>query len=252
MEKKPLIAGNWKMHKTIGEAKNFLHELLPNISEASAQIFIAPPYTALAKCADLTSGTKVQIGAQNMSESQEGPFTGEISARMLKEAGARFVILGHSERREHYHESNQVIHRKLKRALHEQLLAILCVGETENQYEAGHSEKVVFSQLDECLKDLQADQLPSLVIAYEPIWAIGTGKTATPETAQKIHRLIRTYMAKSFGNELAEKLYILYGGSVKPENAALLLEKPDIDGALVGGASLKPEVFEQIINKVSP
>lgn len=251
MKRKPLIAGNWKMHKTIGEASAFFHDLFPKIEKANCHIFIAPPYIAIAKCAELVEGKNIRIGGQNMCEEEEGPFTGEISVKMLKDAGASFVILGHSERRCHFHESNQRINKKLKQAINNNFPIILCVGETEEQYEAGDSKKVVAEQLDECLKGLKKEELNDLMIAYEPVWAIGTGKTATPSIAQEIHKVVRRHIAKNLDARLAENMYMLYGGSVKPQNAADLLFQPDIDGALIGGASLKAQDFAAIIQQVS-
>lgn len=234
-----IIAGNWKMYKTIGEATQFLKTLIPQVTHASCKVMIAPPFTAIADCCRLTKGTNILIGGQNMSDSEEGAFTGEISARMLKEAGAKFVILGHSERRLHFGETNQLIHHKLKRAITDELPAILCIGETQEQREKGHSEKVIQQQLKECIGGLTEEEIRQLIIAYEPVWAIGTGKTATPEMAQEMHAMIREF--------LGSKLPILYGGSVKPANIDSLLTQPDIDGALIGGASLDEGAFAKMV-----
>lgn len=234
-----IIAGNWKMYKTIGESIQFLKALIPQVKNAQCKVMIAPPFTAIADCCRLAKGTNILIGGQNMSDSEEGAFTGEISARMLKEAGAKFVILGHSERRLHFGESNQLIHYKLKRAIIDELPAILCIGETEEQREKGRSEKVIQQQLDECIGGLTEEEIHQLIIAYEPVWAIGTGKTATPEMAQEMHAMIREY--------LGLKLPILYGGSVKPANIDSLLTQPDIDGALIGGASLDEGAFAKMV-----
>lgn len=231
-----IIAGNWKMYKTIGEATQFLKTLIPLSSNASATVMIAPPFTAIAECSKIVRGTQIQIGAQNMSDSKEGPFTGEISARMLKDAGASFVILGHSERRQIFGETDALINRKLARAIADGLPAILCVGETQQERDQGRSETVLKRQLDACLKGLAPE---NLMIAYEPVWAIGTGKTATPEMAQEMHEKIRAHVG--------EKFPILYGGSVKPENIESLLIQPDIDGALIGGASLDVEAFAKMV-----
>lgn len=246
-ERPTIIAGNWKMHKTIEEATLFLETLAPLIAEASSIVMIAPPFTAIADCFRVTEGTNIYIGAQNMSDSEEGAFTGEISARMLKDAGAQFVILGHSERRSHFGETDELIHHKLKRAIIEDLPPILCIGETEHDREKGHSEKVLKKQLEGCLGGLTTEELQNLIIAYEPVWAIGTGKTATPEIAQEIHEMIRDYVAENWDEDLADELPIIYGGSVKPSNIDSLLIQPDIDGALIGGASLDVEAFSTMV-----
>jgi len=247
MERQTIIAGNWKMYKTIEEAAVFIETLAPLVANATSTILIAPPYTALSVCAEVASNTNILIGAQNMSDSEEGAFTGEISARMLKDAGANFVILGHSERRTHFGETDEVIHKKLKRAIVEELPAILCVGETENQREKGDSEKVLKKQLEGCLGGLTLDELQNIIIAYEPVWAIGTGKSATPEIAQAMHKEIRAFIAKNWDEQLADGISILYGGSVKPSNIESLLIQSDIDGALIGGASLDVEAFAKMV-----
>lgn len=231
-----IIAGNWKMYKTIGESVQFLKTLIPLVSNASATVMIAPSFTAIAECSKIVRGTNLLIGGQNMSDSEEGAFTGEISARMLKDAGASFVILGHSERRQIFGETDALIHRKLSRAIADGLPAILCIGETQQERDQGHSETVLKKQLDACLKSLV---LKNVMIAYEPVWAIGTGKTATPEMAQEMHKKIRAHVG--------ERLPILYGGSVKPANIDSLLIQPDIDGALIGGASLEVEAFAKMV-----
>ncbi|HSX03529.1 MAG TPA: triose-phosphate isomerase [Rhabdochlamydiaceae bacterium] len=248
MRKIPIIAGNWKMYKTIFEAKEFFASFLPQIKTSHSKIFIAPPFTALDTCAQLVKGSKVQIGAQNMSPFVEGAYTGEISGKMIKEAGGSFVILGHSERRGHFHETNAFIHQKLKAALLEKLIPILCIGETDKEREEGRSFEVILKQIDECLLGFSEEQLKDLIIAYEPIWAIGTGKTATPQLAEDMHHKIRQHIGKKWGIRLAEDLPILYGGSVKSENIASLLKEPDIDGALVGGASLDASSFAKIVS----
>lgn len=248
MKKIPLIAGNWKMYKTILETKEFFSTFLPQVKGIHANIFIAPPFTSIAAASALVKETKIRIGGQTMSQAEEGAFTGEISAKMLKDAGASFVILGHSERRQHFHETNQTIHLKLKRAISDHLTPILCVGETEKEREEGRSHTVILKQLEECLLGFSPEQLKDLVVAYEPIWAIGTGKTATPEIAQEVHGQIRQHIEKKWGIKLAEHLPILYGGSVKVDNIGSLLKAPDIDGALIGGASLDPNQFAKIIS----
>ncbi|NGX26618.1 MAG: Triosephosphate isomerase [Chlamydiae bacterium] len=242
-----IIAGNWKMHKTISEAVQFVEALIPRVKAASCQILIAPPFTAIASSAAAAKGSNVMIGAQNMSDVDEGAFTGEISARMLKDAGAQFVILGHSERRAHFRETDEHIHHKLKRAILENIPAILCIGESEEDRTQGLSDQVLKKQLDGALDKLTSEELNTLTIAYEPVWAIGTGKTATPEIAQEAHAMIRQHITEHFSNTLAEKLPILYGGSVKPANITSILQQPDIDGALIGGASLDVESFTQMV-----
>ena len=242
----PWIAANWKMHKTIGETKEFIAALIPQIQGAKAHVLIAPPFTAIAAAAASVKGTAIRIGAQNINEAHEGAFTGEISGKMVKDAGASFVILGHSERRQLFGEGNGLIHRKMKRAIEEGLTPLLCVGETEEQREKGHTERVLKEQLEGCLKDIPAH----FALAYEPVWAIGTGKTATAEMAQEAHGYIRTVLHHLIGKENAQATPILYGGSVKPDNASLLLSQKDINGALIGGAALKVESFVHIIKSV--
>lgn len=240
----PIIAGNWKMHQTIGQAQEFIQKLAAAVPHAPTRIFIAPPFTAIRAAADAAASSKIVIGAQNMHEAESGAFTGELSAPLLKEAGARFVILGHSERRHIFHETNPLINRKVKRALSDGLLPVLCIGETQKERDAQETKKVIRQQLEECLKEVPAAEI---VLAYEPVWAIGTGKTATPEMAEEAHLICREFMASLWGKPAAEHMNILYGGSVTPETAPNLLKQPNIDGALVGGASLHVEKFIQII-----
>jgi triosephosphate isomerase len=245
MARPTIIAGNWKMYKTIGEATQFLEALIPQIKHAKCEILIAPSFTSIHACAKTVAGTKIKIGAQNMSDLEEAALTGEVSARMLKEAGAHFVILGHSERRTLFNETDVYIHSKLKRAIIEGLPPILCIGENEKERESGDSAKVLKQQLDRCLEGFILDELQHLMIAYEPVWAIGTGKAATPEIAQNAHEVIRAHLAKNWDAEFANRLPILYGGSVKPSNIESLLNQPDIDGALIGGASLDVQSFSE-------
>lgn len=245
MKRKLILAGNWKMFKTRGEAKAFVHELAPRIQHAACKIFIAPPFTAIAAAVSSAQGSPIVIGAQNMHDAVDGAFTGEISAGMLQEAGAQFVILGHSERRHLFHESNAFINRKVKRALEAGLLPILCIGETQGERDEGMTEEVLAKQLSEGLQGVDSDKL---ILAYEPVWAIGTGKVATPELAQEAHGFCRKWLEKHRRKQLAELVPILYGGSVKPETIAQLCEMPDIDGALVGGAALDVNSFERMAN----
>ncbi|NGX59539.1 MAG: Triosephosphate isomerase [Chlamydiae bacterium] len=242
-----IIAGNWKMYKTIGEAVQFIQDLIPKVKEASCKILIAPSFTVIASSATAAKGSNVLIGGQNMSDVDEGAFTGEVSARMLKDAGGQFVILGHSERRSHFKETDEHIHHKIKRAIVENIPPILCVGESEKERSMGQSDQVLKKQLDGALNGLKSEEFKDLVIAYEPVWAIGTGKTATPEIAQETHRMIRQHIAEHFSDSIAENLPILYGGSVKPANITSILLQPDIDGALIGGASLDVESFTQMV-----
>lgn len=244
----PIIAGNWKMHKTILETKEFLQQFCPLVNGSKARILIAPPFLAIPACVESVAGTRIEIGAQTMHEAEMGAFTGEVSAKMIKEAGASFVLLGHSERRHYFGETNKMIDHKVKRALSAHLLPILCIGETEKEREAGETNLVLQKQLSECLESSSAQDLAKIVIAYEPVWAIGTGKTATPQIAQEAHLLCRTFLEKKYGKEAAQKISILYGGSVKADTISALMDQPDIDGALVGGASLDPKGFAQIVN----
>ena len=242
LKRTPIVVANWKMYKTGAEAQKFLTQVKGKLPPA-VKVFIAPSFTALPILG--AQGFKdVVIGAQNMHEAEEGAFTGEVSASMLKDAGARFVILGHSERRRLFHETDGLIHQKLKRAFASQLLPILCIGETLEEREAGKTFEVLSHQLKTALEGLDPAEL---ILAYEPVWAIGTGKTATPEVAQEAHHFCRGLLKKLWAKETS----ILYGGSVTPETATLLAKQPDIDGALVGGASLDPVKFIQIIQGFS-
>lgn len=249
MSRSTIIAGNWKMHKTVGEAIEFVDALVPMTEDSTCEILLAVPFTAIHACSSIAGDSRIAIGAQNMNDHEEGAFTGEVSAKMLKEAGASFVILGHSERRVHFEETDEIIHRKLSRAVLENFPSILCIGETLQDRENGKSMDVLKKQLDGGLGNLKASSLEKIIIAYEPVWAIGTGKTATSEIAQETHAGIRKYLAEKFGNEWAERVCLLYGGSVKPSNLNSLLQQSDIDGALIGGASLDIEVFSQMVKK---
>jgi triosephosphate isomerase len=240
-----LIIGNWKMYKTAQEAQEFLAALLPLIEKSPVKVGLAVPFTAL----HAMQTRSVWIGAQNMHDALEGAFTGEISARMLKEAGAGFVLLGHSERRQIFQESNAFIQKKAKRALQEGLIPVLCVGETEQERERGKTQEVLLKQLNECLADLSKEELQKCLLAYEPVWAIGTGKSATPEMAEEAHLICRNFISEKCGRDLAQNIPILYGGSVKPDNVRTLLKMPNINGALVGGASLTVSSFAELINQ---
>ncbi len=248
MNRIPLIAGNWKMYKTTAEAEEFISNLAEATGSAQRRIFLAVPFLAIEGAVKAADKTKITIGAQNMHDQQEGAFTGEVSGRMLKKSGAAFVILGHSERRQYFGESNAFIQRKLHRALVEGLMPILCVGELEKDRESGNYLNVLKAQLEECLQGLDAQQMTQITIAYEPIWAIGTGKTATPVIAQDVHSFIRNWLEMRYGIDCAEHVCLIYGGSVKPDNIVLLMQQTDIDGVLVGGSSLEAKTFAQIVN----
>jgi triosephosphate isomerase len=240
------IAGNWKMHKTIGEAMDLATELKKALAGSSYKLMVAPPFTALASVAKALEGSNILVGAQNMAAEEQGAHTGEVSVLMLKDAGASAVIIGHSERRLVYGETDELINRKVKLALQHGMEIVLCVGETLEQREASRAEQVVEEQLREDLNGVSADSLASVTIAYEPVWAIGTGKTATPEDAEAMHQHIRRVLEGAYSAAASSSMIIQYGGSVKPANAKGLLSMEDIDGALVGGASLKAETFVPI------
>lgn len=242
-----MIIGNWKMHKTIVEARTFVSGLAVAASHCPVQVGLAVPFTMIAPAAEAARGTTVMIGAQNVHEAPDGAFTGEISCQMLKDAGASFVIIGHSERRQLFHEDSSWINRKVKSALNDGLRTILCIGETLEQHQADKTNAILHDQLMHSLEGIKADQLKHVVLAYEPVWAIGTGLTATPEMAQKVHRFCRETIAKNWGKDTAADFMVLYGGSVKSDNAEALLEQSQVDGLLVGGASLELETFSKII-----
>jgi triosephosphate isomerase len=243
----PLIAGNWKMHKTVAEAEEFIAALLPRVSSVQrAEVAICPTFTALAAMVDSTRGSRVAVYAQNMHQADDGAFTGEVSAAMLDELGVQGVILGHSERRGLFGESDKALAQKVPAALAAGLLPVLCVGETEEERERGDTERKLRHQVQEDLARLEPAQLAEIVIAYEPIWAIGTGQVASAEQAQDAIAFVRALVADR-SPEHAQQTRILYGGSVKPDNAAELLALPDVDGALVGGGSLDAESFAAIV-----
>ncbi len=246
-----VIAGNWKMYKTIPEAVSFVERLAPAIAEIPVKVFLAVPFTAIASVSAKAEGTPMTIGAQNMNDASEGAFTGEIAAKMLVDAGAKFVILGHSERRHIFGESNEFINQKVIKALESGLLPILCVGETHEERDAGKTDEVVRQQLTECLTGVNPDNVDGLIVAYEPVWAIGSGETPTVEDAQKEHKFVREVIADLLGKKIAEKTVIQYGGSVKPHNAKEFMDQPDVDGLLVGGASLTTESFAGILENVT-
>ncbi len=247
--RKPILAANWKMNKTVSETESFIEDfLLRGDDELAVEVVIAPPFTALAKASEkLSQSSAVKLGAQNMSSETSGAFTGEISPGMLRDLFVRYVILGHSERRTLFGETDALINRKVVSALAHAIRPILCVGESLEQRDAGEVEAVLAAQLGGDLAGVEEKQLGEVVIAYEPIWAIGTGRTATPEQAQEAHAFIRATVGALYSPAGAAKVRIQYGGSVKPSNAAELLAQPDIDGALVGGASLDANDFRKIV-----
>lgn len=244
----PIIAGNWKMHKTISETAALARELAALTADAKGvEVVICPPFTALAAAHEAVAGSAVKLGAQNMYWEPKGAFTGEIAPGMLSDAGCQYVIIGHSERRQYFGETDQTVNQKLKAAFAGSLIPIICVGETLDQREAGTTEAVVGEQVQAGLAGLTEGQAASLVIAYEPVWAIGTGRTASSDDANSVCRLIRATVAKLFGQASADRVRIQYGGSVKADNIAELMAKSDIDGALVGGASLDAAGFSKIV-----
>lgn len=248
--RKPVIAGNWKMYKLHDEAVNTAFELKPLVANANhCEIVIAPVFTALKTVGDRLEGSNIKVAAQNCAtETEHGAHTGEVCADMIKDVGASYIIIGHSERRQFYGETDRSVNMKTRACLHFGLTAIVCVGEMLPEREAGNQENVVKEQLEGGLDGLTVSDMERIIIAYEPVWAIGTGKTASPKQAQEMHAFIRSFIAEKHGNETAENTRILYGGSVKPENIKELMNEEDIDGALVGGASLKAESFARIVN----
>jgi triosephosphate isomerase len=252
--RKKIIAANWKMNMTQTEAARFVEVFRLEVGDlADVEIVLVPPFTALAKVTELLGEShNIKVGAQNMHWEKSGAFTGEISAALLRDLFVRYVVLGHSERRSLFGETDEVVNRKMRAALEATLRPILCVGETLKQREAGHVEKVLGKQLRGSLAGMTAKELQETVVAYEPVWAIGTGRNATPAQAQEAHAFIRQTLAELSDDATAEKMRLQYGGSVKPDNARELMSQTDIDGALVGGASLDPRSFAQIINAARP
>jgi triosephosphate isomerase (TIM) len=246
--RQPLIVGNWKMFKTVHEAVVFVKELRPFVASVqSVEIVVAPPFTAVHAVAEAARNSNIGVGAQDVYWEREGAFTGEVSPGMLLEAGAEYVILGHSERRALFGETDVTVNRKLVAALGAGLTAIVCVGETLEQREAGQTLAVLDQQLRQGLDGLVGDQLASIVVAYEPVWAIGTGRNATPAQAGEAHTHLRGRLRQWFGADAAERCHLIYGGSVKPDNIGALVAEADVDGALVGGASLDVASFSEIV-----
>jgi triosephosphate isomerase len=246
-DRTPLLAANWKMNKTIDETEAFLSDFLPRAEEPGPEIVVCPPFPSLKTAVELCVQSRVRVAAQNMHDQPEGAFTGEVSAPMLLDLGVQAVILGHSERRQYFGESDEALARKVPAALDAGLEPILCVGESESQRDANETESVLTRQIEADLANVPDERLGDVVIAYEPIWAIGTGRTATTEQAQEAIALIRG-LIEARSAEAASEIRILYGGSVKPDNAAELIAQPDVDGALVGGASLDPGDFAVIVD----
>lgn len=249
--RKIIIAGNWKMFKTLKEGEELVNSIKRDLYKIeNVDIVACPPFTLLAYLADMLTSSNISLGAQDCYWQDEGAFTGEISCKMIKDAGCQFVIIGHSERRQYFGETNESVNKKIKAALKYNLTPIVCVGETLEQREKGKTFDVLTDHLQNGLIGLTAEDLEKIVIAYEPVWAIGTGKTATPAQAQEAHKFIRELLIKLFGKD-ASNIRIQYGGSVKPENTTELMQQPDIDGALVGGASLTVDFFSTIVKKAS-
>ena len=248
--RKIIVAANWKMNMTQAESARFVESLLLDLGDISdVEVVIIPPFTAIAKVTEsLSKAQNIKVGAQNMHWEKSGAFTGEISAALLRDLFVRYVVLGHSERRTLFGETDEIVNKKVRAAHEATLRPIVCVGETLEQREKGKVEKVLSAQLRGSLAGLEAKELLETIIAYEPVWAIGTGKVATAEQAQEAHAFIRQTLGDMSDEATAEKIRIQYGGSVKPDNARRLMSQPDIDGALVGGASLDPRIFAQIVN----
>jgi len=246
--RKPIIGGNWKMNKTSMEAENLVRKLILELnSYEDVETVVFPPFPYLQKVKTLLQGTGIAVGAQNMFWEEKGAYTGEVSPLMLVDVGCRYVILGHSERREYFGETDEKVNRKIKAALKFGLRPLVCIGEKLEERKKGLAEKVVESQLRGSLSGLNPSQISQIVIAYEPVWAIGTGETATPQQAQKMHKFIREILERICGEKIAQSVRIQYGGSVRPDNIRELMDQPDIDGALVGGASLDAISFVKIV-----
>ena len=248
MARTPVIAGNWKMNKTVGEAVDLVRQLKDLIAKVEGvEVIVAPPFTALHAVREESKGSLIHLAAQNLYWEEKGAFTGEVSPSMIREVGCEFVIIGHSERRQLFGETDESVNRRIRAALGQGLKPIFCIGETLKERAGEKAFSVIETQIKGGLKDLGEKEVLTITIAYEPVWAIGTGKTATPQQAQEVHRFIRETLGKRYSKDTAEKTRIQYGGSVTPENIKGLMEQPDIDGALVGGASLKADSFARIV-----
>jgi len=246
--RKPIIAGNWKLNKTISEASSLASEIKNSIKECDIEVVVCPVFTGLCAVKGVLEDSFIQLGAQDVYWQDSGAFTGEVSALMLKDAGCDYTIIGHSERRQYFNEINKSVNEKVKASIKASLKVMMCVGERLEEREAGNTFDVVKKHVVEGLKEISGEDTKSLVIAYEPVWAIGTGKTATPQQAQEVHKFIRGLLLEIYGQKIADEIRIQYGGSVKPDNIKELISCPDIDGALVGGASLKASSFSQLVN----
>ncbi len=245
-----IIAGNWKMNKGLTETSDFCHDLRVYAQahcEPWVRVIIAPPFPFLAAAFQILQDTPVGIAAQNVSTQNDGAFTGEISASMLRSLSLPYCIVGHSERRQYHHETDAMVRVKIQKLLQCDIIPIVCIGETLEQHEAGETQQIVLQQLQDCFDEIAISDPKQVVIAYEPVWAIGTGKNATPEQAQTVHLLIRNWLEQKYGKHISDYMQILYGGSMKPENIQSLLQMPDIDGGLIGGASLKIDQFTAMI-----
>ena len=246
--RRPIIAGNWKLNKTPKESKALSKEILKKVQDVkNVDILVCPVFTSLSVVDQVIKGSVVKLGAQNCYWENSGAFTGEVSPQMIKELGCGYVIIGHSERRAMFSETNETVNKKIKAALTDNLIPILCVGETLSEREAKETFEVIRSHVEGGLNGLDKQQAKNLIIAYEPVWAIGTGKVATPEQAEEVHKFIRELLEKLYGKSISDAVRIQYGGSVKPDNAEELMKKPNIDGALIGGASLKADSFAEIV-----
>lgn len=246
--RRKVIAGNWKMNMLPNEAIEYIQSFEPMVKDSKSEIILCVPYTDLFYCLMNAQGTNIKIGAQNMHFAENGAYTGEISGKMLKSIGVEYVIIGHSERRQYFNETDETVNKKIKAAFENELKPIVCVGETLEQREAGKTESIITSQTRLALEGLTGEQVKNTIIAYEPIWAIGTGKTATSEDANNSIKAIRAEIKRLYGEDVSEEVIIQYGGSVKSSNAKELFSTSDIDGGLVGGASLKPDEFSKIVN----
>jgi len=252
MKRKPMIAGNWKMHMTTAEAVELVEGILGRITDINTddvEILVAPPYTSLYAVSEILKSSPILLAGQNMHWEEKGAFTGEISPLMLMDVGCSHVIIGHSERRQYFNETNETVNKKVRSAFSHGLVPIMCVGESLEQREAGQTYSIIEEELKNGLNGLTSEQVQTMILAYEPIWAIGTGKTASPEQAEEVHGFIRGWIKSLVGSKTAEMVRILYGGSVKPENIEGLITMENIDGGLVGGASLKAESFSEIIRQ---
>ncbi len=244
----PLIAGNWKMNKTVGETVELVTQLKQKLSDVkNREILVCPPFTSLIVAKEVIKNSNIKLGAQNMYFEKSGAYTGEISSLMLKDIGCEYIIIGHSERRQYFGETDESVNKKMKAAFENSIIPIVCVGETLQQREQNEAFEVIERQVKTGLTGLTGEEPKIIVIAYEPVWAIGTGKTATPQQAEEVHAFIRKIYSEMYGKDAAESVRILYGGSVKPDNVSEIMRQPDIDGALVGGASLKADDFIKLV-----